>query len=271
MFLPKIIILLQVGIFGLILGSFLNVCIYRIPQKLSLMGRSYCPNCKSPIPMYRNIPVLTYLFQFGKSACCKTPISLQYPSVELLTGVFSVLTYLAFPRLDLYFIWFLLFVTPLIVISGIDFKLRLIPDVISLPFIVIGIGTQIYLHYPEIFTALKFSFLGIFIGGGSLLLIAEIFSRLKGVEAMGGGDIKLAAMLGAFLGWKSLIFIFFVSSFLAVLYFAIQFLFKGKETDTTLPFGPFLSMAGIIYLLYGKWMTDWYFQMGGFTHNPFFD
>lgn len=278
--LPQVILIFQACLFGLIIGSFLNVCIYRIPQKLSLMGRSFCPKCKNTIPFYRNVPVLAYLLQRGKSACCKTPINVQYPLVEALTGLLSVAAFYAFTdNLNIvtkgaifnYFIWFCLFIAPLIVVSGIDFELRIIPDVISLPFILVGIAVQTYERWPDWFAALKFSGLGILAGGGTLLLLAEIFSRLKGVDAMGGGDIKLAAMFGAFLGWRSLVFIFFASSILALVYVVIVYVVKRERSGNVIPFGPFLSMGAVLYLLYGKAITDFYFFQNGFGRNPLFE
>jgi leader peptidase (prepilin peptidase)/N-methyltransferase len=267
----KIILIFQAAVFGLIIGSFLNVCIFRVPKKLSLWGRSFCPRCATPIPMYRNVPVLTYLFQRGKSACCKNPISLQYPSVEALTGLLSVVTLLHSTSLLEYFLWFLLFLCPLLVISLIDFQLRIIPDVISLPFLVIGVAMNLFLRYPDVWGALKFSGLGILAGGGTLLLLAEIVSRLKKTEAMGGGDIKLSAMLGAFLGWKSLIFIFFTGSVIALAYVILLKILKKEAEDQAIPFGPFLSMGGVLFFLYGRMITDFYFLRSGFPYNPFFN
>lgn len=261
----------QAAVFGLIVGSFLNVCVYRVPRKLSMGGRSYCPLCATPIPFYRNVPVATYLLQWGKTACCGKSISIQYPAVEFLTGVLSVLVFAESPSLASYFVWFLLFICPLIVISAVDFQLKIIPDVISLSFMVIGIGVLAWEHFPDVLGGVTFSLLGILVGGGTLWILAEVVSRLKGVDAMGGGDIKLAAMLGAFLGWKSLLFIFFASSVLALIYALIIYLFRGPETDRQIPFGPFLSMAGMIYFLYGHAITDFYFYKSGFSHNPFFD
>lgn len=268
---PKLLLILQAGILGLIFGSFLNVCIYRIPKGLSILGRSFCPKCATPIPMYRNVPVLAYLFQGGKSACCKQPIHMRYPLVETLTGVISIVTLLHSNNLAEYFVWFLLFMCPLIVISMIDFELKIIPDIISLPFIIVGVGVNVFVHYPDWLTALKISSLGILLGGGSLLLLAEIMSRLLKKDAMGGGDIKLTAMLGAFLGFKPLIFIFFISSVLALIYALTSRLFIKSE-DKTIPFGPFLSMGGMIFWLYGEFLTDYYFfRMLKMPFNPFFD
>lgn len=257
------------GLFGLVVGSFLNVLIYRLPKNLSIMGRSFCPQCAIPIPIYRNVPVFTYLLQAGKSSCCKKPIPLQYPLVELLTGFIAVLTFLHSNSLVEFFVWFVLFMCPLITLSIIDFQLKIIPDIISLPFIVVGIAVNFYIHYPDWLQAFKVSGLGILIGGGVLLVLAEVISRLKKTEAMGGGDIKLSAMLGAFLGWKALIFVFLASSVLALVYAVLQIITKNQDEDKTIPFGPFLSMGAIIYWLYGIELTNWYFfEILKSTVNP---
>lgn len=257
------------GLLGLVVGSFLNVLIYRLPKNLSIMGRSFCPQCAIPIPIYRNVPVFTYLMQMGKSSCCKKIIPLQYPMVELLTGFISILTFLHSQSLAEYFVWFTLFMCPLITLSIIDFQLKIIPDVISLPFIVVGIGVSFFTYYPDWILALKVSGMGILIGGGILLVLAELISRLKKTEAMGGGDIKLAAMLGAFLGWKALVFVFLASSVLALVYAILQIVAKKQDEDKTIPFGPFLSMGAIIYWLYGIELTNWYFfEVLNSTVNP---
>ena len=277
----KAILLTYSFIFGAIVGSFLNVCIYRIPKEMTLLGRSYCPQCKTLIPLYRNIPILSFLLQKGQSACCKKPISFQYPVIEFLTGLLSLATLLHFGRLSQnfipltanplihYFIWFLCFICPLIVITFIDMRHMIIPDVISLPFIGVGIAIQIFEQYPDFLTAFKISGLGILIGGGSLLLLAEIISRIKKVDAMGGGDIKLTAMLGAFLGIKAIVFIFFVSSVIALFYFVLIKIRKQAQKNQQIPFGPFLSLAAMIYFLYGRELTHLYFGSFGLK-NPFF-
>lgn len=257
---PQIILIIEAFIFGLLIGSFLNVCIYRIPYKRSLLGRSACPACGKPIPFYWNVPVFAFLLLRGKSACCQKPMSWQYPVVEFMTGLISVVTLLhsqvpgftPTQNLIYYFVWFLLFMAPLIVISVIDLNLRIIPDVISLPFILVGIAVNVYYSYPDIWSALKFSGLGILIGGGTLLLIAEIFSRILKKDAMGGGDIKIMAMMGAFLGPRAVFFIFFASSVLAMVYFLLAALLKKGKQNRVIPFGPFLSLAAMIYWLRGE-------------------
>jgi leader peptidase (prepilin peptidase)/N-methyltransferase len=268
------LLFIEALLFGLVVGSFLNVCIYRLPLNKSLGGRSFCPCCQKPIPFYWNIPVLSFLLQRGKSACCKKKISWQYPTVEMLTGFISIITLhhvLHHERFIAdYFIWFCLFMCPLIVITFIDFEHMIIPDSISLPFIVVGTLVTLYSFWPNWKTALIHSGVGIIAGGGILWLLAEIVSRLKKRDAMGGGDIKLAAMLGAFLGWKALIFIFFASSVLGLVYAVYTMIFK-KNRERIIPFGPFLSLAAMIFWLYGRVITDAYFiSLMKLGKNPLF-
>ena len=254
-----IIIIVEAIIFGLVVGSFLNVCIYRLPQNKTLLGRSFCPLCGKVIPLYRNIPVLTYVFQRGKSACCGQKISVQYPLVEALTALISLLTLLHSSTLPEYLLWFCLFMCPLIIVSIVDLKLKIIPDQISIPFIVVGVLVRQYVEYPDWSGALLTSVLGILIGGGSLLIIGEIISRLKKRDAMGGGDVKIVAMMGAFLGWRPLVFVFLFSSIIALVYAVAVIVSRKQSQDKTIPFGPFLSLAAMIAWLYGKQITDWYF------------
>lgn len=271
---PQTFLIIEAILFGLVVGSFLNVCIYRLPLNKSLGGRSFCPCCQKPIPFYRNIPAISFLLQRGKSACCQKPISWQYPTVEILTALISVITLLKVLHnerfISDYFIWFGLFMCPLIVITFIDFEHMIIPDSISLPFIVVGALVTLYTFWPDWKTALIQSGVGIIGGGGTLWLLAEIVSRIKKRDAMGGGDIKLAAMLGAFLGWKALIFVFFVSSVLGVVYALFTMIVK-KNRDRVIPFGPFLSLAAMIFWLYGRTITDVYFiSLMKLGKNPLF-
>lgn len=267
--LPKILLTLQAIIFGLIVGSFLNVCIYRIPKKISLLGRSFCPHCTVPIPFYRNIPVLSYVLQLGKSTCCGRQIPQRYPLVEIATALISAVTIFHATTLTQYLLWFLLFMCPLIVISVIDFQLKIIPDTLSLPFIGVGVLVSLYEGSPDLAAALLKSTLGIFVGAGALLLIALAVSKLKRTEAMGGGDIKLTAMLGAFLGLKGLLFVFLASSLFGLVYFLLSM--PLRKGDKTIPFGPFLSLGGMVYWLYGRGLTSWYFMRMGVSTNPFFE
>ncbi|MBN2427287.1 MAG: prepilin peptidase [Deltaproteobacteria bacterium] len=250
-------IYLIVLIFGLIIGSFLNVCIYRIPAGKSIMWPgSHCPSCQNNLRWYHNIPVLSYAVLRGCCSFCGKKISLRYPSVELLTGILFVLV---FSRFGLTFasLVYSLFVALLIVITFIDLDLQIIPDVISLPGIVVGFLCSFLIPWLPWTDSL----LGIILGGGSLFLVAAVYKMLTKIDGMGGGDIKLLAMIGAFIGWKAILPVIFISSMVGCLVGIPLMLLKGSGTRLAIPFGPFLALGAVIYLLYGKYLIQWYLQV----------
>ncbi len=242
---------------GMCVGSFLNVCIYRIPNGSSIVRPpSSCPVCKNPIKWYDNLPVISYLLLRGKCRGCNTPISIRYPIVEVLTGLFALITWMVHgpsPAAEIYF----LFITALLVITFIDIDHRIIPDVISLPGIPIGFAAS-FLLPPIDWVG---SLLGIALGGGSLLLIALGYQVIRGKEGMGGGDIKLLAMIGAFLGWKGVLFTIMASSFTGTAVGIIMMVRKGRGMQMSLPFGPFLAIGAIMYIFVGPQIIDWYFNL----------
>ncbi|MDY0269612.1 prepilin peptidase [Trichloromonas sp.] len=243
-------------VFGAVVGSFLNVCIYRIPAGESVVSpRSRCPRCGSLIRWYQNIPILSWLFLRGRCANCRTRISPRYVLVEALTGLLFVLV-----LRDFGIHWatpvFWVFIALLVTITFIDLDHQIIPDVISLPGIVIGFGASFLLPW----VSWSDSLLGILLGGGSLFLVAVGYEFLTKKEGMGGGDIKLLAMLGAFLGWKAVLPIIFVSSLLGTLVGVPLMLAKGSDGKLAIPFGPFLAAAAVIWLFWGEFLADWYLQ-----------
>ena len=196
--------------FGACIGSFLNVCIFRIPEKLSIVfPGSFCPICKKNIPYYYNIPILSYIFLMGRCKHCKSCISFRYPMVELLAGVFTVLLFVKFGITPQLFFW-MCFVYVLIVISLIDLDHQIIPDRISIPGIFIFSSSAVFIPEMSAFTVLA----GIFSGGGILYTIAFAYLNLRGKKGMGGGDIKLLAMIGAATGLKGVLFTLFAGSFM---------------------------------------------------------
>lgn len=261
---PETLLIIETFLLGLIFGSFLNVCIYRLPLGLNLGGRSFCPGCKEKVAWFDNLPVFSFILLAGKCRKCEEKISFQYPIVELLTAGLSVLTlWRTGFELIPYFVWFLLYILPLITLSFIDMKHRIIPDVISIPGIPIGFLVTLYMMWPNWQNALTFSFLGMLAGGGSLLILAQLYIWIRKREGLGGGDVKLCAMLGAFLGWKAIIFVFFISSILAIIFAVISTLISSKKESGPLviPYGPFLSLAAMIYFFYGKEILEFYFNM----------
>lgn len=241
-------------VLGAIIGSFLNVCIYRIPAGESIVHPpSRCPACGSGIRWYQNIPILSYLLLRGRCAVCGVRISPRYPLVEALTGLLFVLVLYRFG-----FQWatpvYWLFAAALIVITFIDLDHQIIPDVISLPGIVVGFLCSFAVPWASWADSL----LGILAGGGSLYLVAVGYELLTKKEGMGGGDIKLLAMIGAFLGWQAILPIIFLSSFMGTLVGIPVMLIKKADSKLAIPFGPFLAAAALFYLFWGPPIIRWY-------------
>jgi leader peptidase (prepilin peptidase) / N-methyltransferase len=235
-----------VGILGLIWGSFFNVCILRIPvEETVLFDRSRCPKCKALIPWYLNIPLLSYLFLRGKCVTCKAPISIQYPLVELFTALMYIALYLHF-GLTLSCLAYAVFVSLLIIISVIDLHHRIIPDVLSLPGAAVGLVLAPLLAERSFFS----SCLGLLIGGGAFLAVAWLYEKVTKREGLGGGDIKLLGMIGAWLGIGSILPVIVISSAMgSVVGIAIMYLGK-KDLKAEIPFGPFLAVAALIHLFF---------------------
>ncbi len=248
---PELIIL----IFGTCIGSFLNVCICRIPENRSIITPgSSCPDCNSKIPFYYNIPVLSYIFLMGRCKFCKQTISMRYPLIEALTGIFALLLFYKFNLTPAFVYWFV-FISVLITISFIDIDHQIIPDIISLPGILIFASSFYFL--PEM--TIKNVIFGILIGGGSLYSVALFYYLLKKQEGMGGGDIKLLAMIGAATGVKGVLFTIFAGSLLGTMAgIAIMIYTKSADTKLKIPFGPYLSMGAVLYIFFGNQLIQWY-------------
>jgi leader peptidase (prepilin peptidase) / N-methyltransferase len=245
-------------VFGLITGSFLNVCIFRLPESKSIVRpRSMCPGCNSFIKYYDNIPVLSYILLGGKCRHCNMPISLRYPVVELLSGLTALAVFMKFGLSSEGLVYFT-FISALIVITFIDIDHRIIPDVISLPGIPAGFLAASFLM-PSM--SWKASLIGILAGGGSLLAVAWIYSLITKKEGMGGGDIKLLAMIGAFIGLKGVLFTIFAASAIGTIAGIAVMLKSGKGMKLAVPFGPFLSVGAILYIFFGPDIISWYFSL----------
>ncbi len=244
-------------LFGMILGSFLNVCIYRVPRKRSIVNPpSSCPQCGEGIRFYDNIPVISYIMLMGRCRNCRHSIPVQYPLVELIAGLLSLSLFTNYGLSSSYPLY-LLFSLSLVVISFIDLQHKIIPDVISLPGIVCGLAASI------IFGQISWldSLIGIIAGGGVLYLIAVIFERMTGKVGMGGGDIKLLAMIGAWMGWPALPFVVLISSLTGVIIGSVSLLLSRKGLRTRIPFGPFLAIGALAYLFFGRELVSWYFRL----------
>lgn len=244
-----------VFMFGMCIGSFLNVCIYRLPSSMSIIkpSRSFCPQCKSAIKFYDNIPVFSYIWLKGRCRNCKASISLRYPLVELITGILAIAILFLF-GLTLEGLVYFIFISSLLVITFIDIDHKIIPDIITLPGIPIGLLASFVLPAMTFISSL----VGLLVGGGSLLLVAWVYSLITHKEGMGGGDIKLLGMIGAFLGWKGVIFTIFAASLTGTLVGIIVMLQKGKNLKFAIPFGPFLSIGAMSYVFFGERVMYWY-------------
>src|SRR5918992_812700 len=242
---PKYYVGFIVFIIGAVLGSFLNVCISRIPNGESVIQPpSHCPKCRAPIPFFHNIPLLSYLLLRGRCCSCGERISFRYFAVELLMASLAVVLLYQF-GLGLAFVVGFIFVAALIVISFIDLDVRIVPDVISLPGIVTGllfavIGRYIISDTHAVVPSPLSALLGILAGGGFLLATAWIYEKVTGVEGMGGGDIKLLAMIGAFLGWPSIPITLFFASLVGSVVGIACMVATGAGRRFALPFAPFL-------------------------------
>jgi len=253
-----IILYVFVFIIGSIVGSFLNVCIYRLPRNISIvLPSSRCPSCQVLIKPWDNIPILSYLLLGGRCRICKSRISPRYPLVEFLNGAIYAGILWRF-GLEWHTPVLCVFCSALLVISFIDLEFQIIPDKITLPGIPLGLIAGSFL-FPDPFMidaalGYKASLIGFLIGGGFYYAIALI-SR----GGMGGGDIKMMAMVGAAMGWKAVLLITFLGSFTGAIIGLFLMVVKGKGRKTKIPFGPFLALGTLVTLFYGQeMMVYWY-------------
>jgi leader peptidase (prepilin peptidase)/N-methyltransferase len=246
---PATLHILLALLFGLILGSFLNVCIYRIPFHRSIVyPPSSCPHCGSGIRFYDNIPLISYILLLGRCRSCHATISLRYPLVELTTGFLSTALFMGY-GLSISYFMLLAFCSSLLVVAFIDMDHKIIPDVISLPGIVIGLALSLLPESPVSFLD---SFIGIILGGGSLYTIGMVYRWLRGQEGMGGGDVKLLAMIGAWMGWRSLPYVILISSLSGTIIGGGSLLLSRRRLSETIPFGPFLVLGSLLYLFFQR-------------------
>lgn len=273
------ILTIIVFLFGLSIGSFLNVCIYRLPRGSSIVRpRSFCPSCGVPIAWYDNIPLLSYLLLRGRCRHCDTPISPRYPLVELFTGIIfaAVYLYIIDRRLDplaIPFYWY--FVSSLIALSMIDWEHQIIPDVISYPLLGAGLilsvlrpefcgnsllAGRILPHSSLLARSLLGSGLGILAGGGALWLIGLLGKIVFRKEALGRGDVNLMAAVGAWLGAGLTLLSIFLGAFLGAVVGLILIARRQAELGSKIPFGPYLAAGTVLSLFFGADLLRWYAQ-----------
>jgi leader peptidase (prepilin peptidase) / N-methyltransferase len=245
-------------VFGATVGSFLNVCIWRLPLGESIVyPSSHCPSCGTRIRHRDNIPVLGYVLLGGRCHSCGSHISLRYPAVELLTG-FSATLLLYHFGLSVTLATYGLFVGALIVITFIDIDHQIIPDVISLPGVVLGLIFSVFGYAVPLWD----SVVGAALGGGLLYLVAVAYRAWAGREGMGGGDIKLLAMIGAFLGWQGVLVTLILGSFTGAVIGIALIVARGADSRLPIPFGPFLALGAVCTLFFGDALIHWYWQIG---------
>ncbi|MEP6903880.1 MAG: prepilin peptidase [Actinomycetota bacterium] len=268
--------------FGAVVGSFLNVVIHRVPNEQSIVfPNSACPKCKNPIKPYDNIPILSWLILGGKCRNCKEKISPRYPAVELLTALLFVLTFWAI-GFTAFFPICLIFVATMVSLIFIDAENMILPDVINFP--LLGLALLVRILYPIFFGAEYFADLrhapltslqnlpvwlvsligavfGGLVGGGFLWLVGELWKRLRGVDAMGLGDVKMMFAVGALLGWRLTLLTIFLGAFSgAVIGVFLVSRQKNKDMQTQIPFGIFLGIGSILALLFGEQLIGWYLR-----------
>lgn len=245
---------------GLMVGSFANVCISRLPKKQSVVfPASHCPKCNQPIHVLDNIPIISYILLKGQCRNCHQKISMIYPAIELVTGLLMAAVFYKFG-----FSWecliFAIVVPALVIITAIDIEHQIIPDVITLPGIPFGLVAGSYMY------GVWDSLIGLALGGGMFLLLAEGYYRLRGSVGMGGGDIKYIAAAGALMGWVQVLFIIFIGALAGGLFGGLGMGFKKLNFLSKIPFGPFLALATLISIFFGDPIVDWY--LGTFMPNP---
>lgn len=278
------------GLLGLMIGSFLNVVIYRLPimmqrewrqQCAALEGRdveaekpfdlvrprSACPGCDRPIKAWENIPVISWVWLRGKCAGCKNPISFRYPAVEILTGILSLMVAWRFgPTWEtlaaLFFTW------SLIALAGIDYDHKLLPDSITLPLLWLGLLLSLFSQQVDaqvLFIDPQAAIVGAMAGYMSLWTVYQVFKLVTGKEGMGFGDFKLLGALGAWLGWKLLPLVILLSAVVGAVVGGTLILFTRHGRENPIPFGPFLAAAGWVAMMWGDTLTTQYLKLSGIS------
>jgi leader peptidase (prepilin peptidase)/N-methyltransferase len=245
--------LAALAVLGLAVGSFLNVCIHRVPRKESIVSPgSRCASCGYALRWFDNVPLLSYALLRGKCRKCGAGISIRYPIVELVTSLIFLAHYMALGP-DILLVPRLLFACALIVLFAIDLEHHLLPNVITLPGILVGFAFSLLVPPGPLSSAI-----GILLGGGVLWLIGEAYYRYSGQEGMGGGDVKMLAMIGAFLGWELTLVTLVLSSVLGSVT-GVAVLASGRgDMKYALPYGTFLALGALVASLAGADILNWY-------------
>ena len=239
---------------GLIVGSFLNVCIYRLPRRQSLnWPGSRCTSCERALSWYENIPLVSWIVLRGRCRTCGAGISVMYPLVELVTGALFVAGYAIYGWTPLLAVR-LAFACAMVVLFAVDLRHHILPNVITVPGIVIGLLVSLFLPEP----GWRSSLIGLIAGGGVLFAIAEAYYRFRGVEGLGMGDVKMLSMIGAFLGWELMLVTLILASFAGSI-IGVGVIAMGRGgMKAALPFGTFLAVGALTAAVAGDALVDWY-------------
>jgi len=238
---------------GLIVGSFLNVCIYRLPRQESInWPGSHCTTCNRSLSWYENVPVVSWVVLRGRCRTCHDPISVIYPAVEIITGIVFLAAYELY-GLTVLTVVRIAFACAMVVLFAIDLRHRILPNVITLPGIVVGFVASLWLP-----PGWQSSLIGLVIGGGVLFAIGELYYRTRGVEGMGMGDVKMLAMIGAFLGWPLMLLTLILASFSGAMFGAAMIASGRGGAKAALPFGTFLAVGALVAAVAGQPIVDWY-------------
>lgn len=241
-------------VLGLFIGSFLNVCIHRIPLGESIVfPASRCPKCRNKIKPWDNIPVVSYLILRGRCRHCRESISLRYPAVELLSGLLAVVMLYRFgltASFPIYYFW----ACVLLVITFIDFDYQIIPDSLSIGGIIVGLALVWWMPLTY-----RDALIGLGLGAGLLIVVIYGYYFLTGRQGMGGGDVKLLGMIGVFTGWQGVLFTIFMGSLIGTMVGIPWALVQKKNMQAAIPFGPFLALGALVYILWGDLFINWYF------------
>lgn len=241
-------------LFSTLLASFYNVCIHRILTNESIIyPSSHCPSCRHPLKIIDLIPILSYIFLLGRCRYCKSMISPRYLIVELITPIIALLLYYKY-GFSWQFISYFILVSLLIITSFTDIKQQIVPNIIILICLISGLFFSLFGITINFLDAI----LGLIVGAGSLLIIGLISLLVLKKEGLGGGDIKLLGVIGLFIGWKMTLLTFLFSIYIGGIFSILLMLFKIKERGEYIPFAPFISLATIISLLWGKDIVNWY-------------
>jgi leader peptidase (prepilin peptidase)/N-methyltransferase len=249
-------VIIIAGLVGALIGSFLNVCIHRLPRQESIVWpASHCPSCMKAIAWHDNVPLISYAWLRGQCRVCRAPISLRYPLVEAANAVGYAAIFWHFGMTPEALVYAVLY-SALIVVTGTDLSHQIIPDVITLPGIVIGLLSAVFVLPLGIIDSLA----GLLVGGGILWSLAWISPFVFGKEGMGGGDIKMMGMVGAVMGWKAVLLAIMIGSLIGSIVGGGLIAAGMMRRDEYLPFGPFLAIGSIIALFFHEPLLNWYWS-----------